>query len=93
MDTIATDDKITAKAVEVSVERATFDIGCDNVVGKALGDIVQQKVYKDGVTKGYAELNIGIIGCDKRVSYLVACTFSDKATSISCSPRLNSVAE
>jgi uncharacterized protein YceK len=52
-------------AMEIARERASFDMGCDGVSGKLLGDVIP--------FEGYRAMVIGVTGCDKKASYLIRC--------------------
>jgi hypothetical protein len=83
----ATKGKIAASAMEVAEKRAPFDMECDEVTSQVLGDV---NVYHEQL----AEVNVGVIGCNKKASYVVRCTPGGWAgEKVDCTPNLNSIKE
>jgi hypothetical protein len=80
------------RATKVTEEQASFDMGCDELSSRLLGDITYSGIsVSDGDshrTNDIAELSIGITGCGKRASYFIRCT---NLGGWRCVPRLNTI--
>ncbi|MDR0518356.1 MAG: hypothetical protein LBH25_15090 [Fibromonadaceae bacterium] len=80
-------ERISGFAMESVEKRAPFDMECNEVSTQLLGDVTYPK-------QGMSEMNIGVIGCGKKASYLTICTQNGiGGFQWDCTPHLNSLKE
>jgi len=71
--------QIVERSTEAAIWRAYFDMECNEVSGKLLGNAIYPMDDE-------ALMIIGVTGCGKRVSYLVMCKYTARGA---CIPLLN----
>jgi hypothetical protein len=76
--------QILKKATETVMERAAFDMECEEISTKLFGDVTIQSELM-------AEMNIGASGCGKRATYITRCSPASMGGGVACTPHLNSI--
>jgi hypothetical protein len=65
-------DSMQPTAMDMAVRRGAFEMNCQDVKGELLSrETVEPVSFRFGFER--AEYTVGVIGCDKRFTYVVIC--------------------
>jgi hypothetical protein len=84
----ASKEKIIKTAIGSVEERAGFDMECEEINSKLLGDMKTEM--------GVMEMNIGVSGCDRKATYYTKClptynSIGAPTGEVACTPILNNI--